>query len=148
MNRLIIALAVLTGCGHVEESSDRAGQSGEAVEQNERFTLVYTDVIEGPIMEEIEQEWLEVQTCIGVAMPDPELTIEYVPLSEMPVSQYGWNMSGYIKYKPRYIRVNNDDRRTNYALRHEFVHWILYQLGESDYDLENHLSPFYVECLV
>jgi len=147
--KYLLIILLLSGCGVEDESSGYPGWSGKIVEQNEKFTLAYdTAVIKGPLMEEIEQVWLDVQTCIGVPMPDPMLIIEYTPLATLPIDKKtGDQLIGYITYNARYIRIfDGDPLFYNNTLRHELVHWIEKQLGVSKYDLDNHTSQFYLDC--
>ena len=142
-------LIVLTGCGietnePVEKfDADNAGKwSGEWVERNDNFTVNYDPgVIDGPLLENIERVWLEVQTCIGIPTV-AGLVIEYTPTNEI---QTGYR--GYIIYGEKYIRIREFDTELDDAtLRHEFVHWILKQAGTSSEDLTGHNSDFYSEC--
>ena len=148
---LTLALClILAGCGDLDEyvsndlddDKDFPDWSGNYVEKNEQFKLNYDpDEIDGKIMGTIELVWREVQTCIGVAMPNAGLIIEYTPGSKIP-DPY----DGYIIYQDGYIRIDDDDWGYHWVLRHEMIHWILWELGTSRWDLYNHNSPYYDLC--
>jgi len=141
---LVAFVLFLTGCGSESSSElpdDVPQWSGKWVEKNDNFTVSYDSSIEGPLLETIEQVWLEVQACVGI--PDKAgLIIEYTPQSQIYKGRYG-----YIIYNKKYIRVRNADRYLDdKTLRHEFVHWLLWQVGTPSVDQDNHNSPFFEIC--
>ena len=148
----ILLCILLAGCGiddlGYDCTNDCSGSdwSGNSVESNASFTVNYdTAVISGPIMGLVEHAWLTVQTCIGVSMGNPGLIIEYVRRSSLPQFN-GGDINGYIDFDDGYIQLHDGDVFSNRTLRHEFVHWILWQLGTSSSDLESHNSPYYDLC--
>jgi hypothetical protein len=155
---LVLLALLLTGCGSIlegvahgaseEEKNDWPGWTGNLQESNERFTVNYNRIdTPGPWMFMVDQVWRDVQTCVGIAAPDPHLIIEYMPLSQLPITDEGKQVFGYIIYKHRYIRLNDNDMwSANYSLRHEFVHYLLWYAGVPQRDLDTHNSPFYEGC--
>ena len=148
--RALVLVLILAGCGDVgdyisndlDNGEDWPGWSGNYVEKNDQFKVNYNpDEIDGKIMGTIEMIWLEVQTCMGVSMPNAGLIIEYTPGSKIP-NPY----DGYIIYQDGYIRVDEDDWGYHWTLRHEFIHWILWELGTSLLDLNTHNSNYYDWC--
>ena len=148
--RFLVLCLLLAGCGDLADyvsndlpdDDDFPGWSGNSVERNDQFKLNYDpNKINGPIMGAIERVWLEVQTCIGVSLPNPGLIIEYTRGSKIP-DPY----DGYIVYRDHYIRIHQDDWGFHYLLRHHFIHWALWMLGTSRFDLDNHNSPYYDRC--
>ena len=155
---LVVLLALLlTGCGvdtgsdaHADESANWPDWTGEWQERNDRFTLNYDPVRKpGPWMAVVDQIWLDVQTCVGIAAPGPGLTVEYVPLAQLPITEAGNQVGAFINYKDRYVRVHDEDLSAGgNHLRHELVHYLLWWAGSSQHDLATHNSQFYDECLV
>ena len=137
---LIAAVLVLTGCADPEDPP-RDGWSGDWVEKNDTFTVNYdTNLVTGPLLEMIQEQWLEVQTCMGLPSRI-KVVIEYVTEAEIPAG-----LRGYINYKPAYIRLRNVDLELlNRTLRHEFIHWILHKV---DPNQDTHESPYFLECTI
>ena len=144
----ILLCILLAGCGiddlGYDCTNDCSGSdwSGNSVESNASFTVNYnTAVISGPIMGLVEHAWLTAQTCIGVSMGNPGLIIEYVPLNSLA------GIYGFINFNDGYIQLHDGDVfSSNNTLTHESVHWILWQLGTSISDLQDHNSPYYDLC--
>jgi len=143
---LLFLAFLLTGCGSSDDAedgplTDPPNWTGNKVEENDNFIVNYDiKVIEGPLMEMIENEWRAVQVCMGLPTElMRELIIEYVKPSEIQDSY-----TGYIVYRWRYIRVWDRDLPFNHTLRHEFVHYILWTIGVNSSD---HESQFFTDCV-
>lgn len=158
---ILLACLLLSGCGSVLEGAAHGAAydeteswpewTGNSEEENQRFTVNYDrNVTPGPWLYLIDEIWRDVQACVGIAAPDPHLTIEYVPLSQLPITDAGFQVYAYITYRSRYIRVVDHDLPSidGNNLRHEFVHYLLWYAGVPQDDLDNHNSPFYEECRI
>ena len=144
MKYFFITLVIfIIGCGAEPDDFDieKAGLwSGKWVERNDNFIVNYdTNVIDGPLLDGIEETWLASQTCVGIPTR-AGLVIEYTHKSEI---QDGYN--GYILYHKKYIRVQETDY-SNKILAHEFIHWILHVANASEFDNKEHNSDYFSNC--
>jgi len=157
---LVVLALLLTGCSTTSNTGPSNGDgafygwpgwTGNYQERNERFTVNYDPgKLPGPWLYIIDQVWLDVQACVGLAPPDPKLVIEYVAQSNMPLIDGSLQVTAYINYDTRYIRITDYDLQQNQSnhLRHEFVHYLLWWAQVPQSDLNTHNSQFYAECQV
>jgi len=136
--KYLLLILLLSGCG-VDDGDDFSGEyegwTGEWVEKNDNFTVNYDESIEGPLLETIEQVWLEVQACVGLPTP-AGIVIEYS--NDLPNNMYGYYIGGYIRIEEKDVLHNHT------TLRHEFIHAIqvYWALPRPDHD-----SPFFTDCV-
>lgn len=142
MKYFILILAVtLAGCGFETVDRVEPGTVDRAhIERTDNFTINYDqETIPDSIGDHIEAVYLQVQACVGLPTPGG-LHIQYRPIEYFPAPVAGW-----IMYDSRLIEIYYGDRtRYDNALRHEFVHWILFSVNAADNS--NHVSEFFDKC--
>lgn len=141
----ILYLFLLSGCGIIEENGGALySWSGKVTEESSSFILSYNEALFGkPQMFKIERWWTETQMCMGMSfnITNRKLIIEYVPTHL--ISPY----NGYISWYNRYIRVIESDLWIDgYITKHKMVHYILYLMGLSDSNNEDHNSTMFAYC--
>lgn len=121
----IIVLA-LVGCG------SSTGHNPDYVrplpqETSANFELWYNTALSDPFIDRLEAQWLDVQTCAGIAAPDTsyKVTIRYIPRVDMPVD------TGVYNYKNKTILIDEFyfAPEWDYIVRHELIHHLLHITG-------------------
>ena len=152
---LIMGAIFLSGCGI--ESDDTTAQGSEDYlvsppwnglyqERNSEFYVQYSPKNpKRPMLPEIVDWWNWLKACTGfdVSIEHAPLVIEYVDLDSLDTSR---DIRGLIWKELSYtVIVAHDVYRGDFT-RHEMLHYLLYQVGESSYDNHNHTSTFWDSC--
>lgn len=131
-----ILIVLLSGCGSSDSGFNTDYERAKPQETSTNFELWYDESLSDPFVKRLEENWLDVQTCVGIAAPKQsyKLTIRYIPRENMPVD------IGVYYYREHKILVDEFfiTPEWDFVVRHEMIHHLLHITGHDLEDNENH----------
>lgn len=119
---LAMTMLNCTGCGGSSGGGSYSPTSPiPPTESTDNFDIWYDVSLSGPLHTNVEDNWLEVQTCAGIPAPSVNYQVKllYVPASEMPKET-----GAYTPYT-RTIHIDERYIGLDLVLRHEMIHHLL-----------------------
>ena len=144
---ILLCLAAVTGCGR-EAGSNNHGYGYHFDEQGTSGLRVRFDGNTKPTLAEIESLYRQVEACTGIDTTGPLVIFSAVDMTGAqgePIWGKTYLDTGTVIGA---LRSNSTATSTTWALKHEFVHYLLHQSG-FDYTANlNHQSDFFLDCTV
>lgn len=131
-----ILAVLLSACGSPDPGFNTDYEPPKPQETSTNFELWYDESLSEPFIDRLEENWLDVQACVGIAAPAQsyKVTVKYIARENMPypIGVYFYNQKK-ILVDEFYITPEWD-----FVVRHEMIHHLLHITGHSHDDNDNH----------